>query len=364
MKLINEKKIRKVNRISSKESRLKNIFKILISNLIIVIHNLLFHCVYAAFDINVFIDNYLIKVLMFIIFVFLIIFTVKIIKMSKEEKKYTLEEMKELKRQKRVSGFEEIEKGKKINKNEKIDESTNYLNEEILKNHKFLESSILEKNNDELKNNIKNKRKKKKKVQKRREFVPKDNIIIKSKEEQEKKGEGLEKEDKSNNVSTILSDIRNNNKFEIQLNDDNIIENQKEESKGEKYKDKEDIELYNLISNKQKEKDKLNEKISNMMFGIQNDSIHNELDDIIYNYKKRNLKTKIDLKQKQKTQEARINLNGMINKIVELNEQKDCIEDKNLEKEISFEDIGREFQNELGEKTKIIFEENNNDNNR
>ncbi len=360
MKLINEKKIRKVNRISSKEKRLKNIFKILISNLIIVMHNLLFHCVYATFDINVFIDNYLIKVLMFIIFIFLIIFAVKIYKMSKEEKKYTLEEMKELKRQKKVAGFEEIEKGKKINKNEKIDESTNYLNEDILKNHKFVESSILEQNTEDLKNNLKNKRKKKKKIQKRRDVVPKDNIIIKSKEEQEIKNKGNAKEDKSNNVSTILSEIRNNNKFEIQLNEDNIDESKIDELKSEKDKSESNIELYNLISNKQKEKDKLNEKISNMMFGVQNDSIHNELDDIIYNYKKRNLKTKIDLKQKQKTQEARINLNGMINKIVELNEQKDGIEEKKIDAEVSFEDIGREFQDELGEKTKIIFEENNN----
>lgn len=356
MKLIKEKKINEINRINSKEKRLKNIFKILISNLIIVIHNLLFHCVYAAFDINVFIDNYLIKVLMFIIFIFLIIFAVKIYKMSKEEKKYTLEEMKELKRQKKVSGFEEIEKGKRINKNEKIDESTNYLNEEILKNHKFVESSILDQNNEKSKNNLKSKGKKKKKIQKRRDIVTKDNIIIKSKEEQETK----KKEDKSNNVSTILNDIGNNNKFEIQLNDDKTIESKIEESKSEKDKNENNIELYNLISNKQKEKDKLNEKISNMMFGIQNDSIHNELDDIIYNYKKRNLKTKIDLKQKQKTQEARINLNGMINKIVELNEQKDGIEEKKIDTKVSFEDIGKEFQNELGEKTKIIFEENNN----
>lgn len=360
MKLIKEKKINEINRIDSKEKRVKNIFKILISNLIIVMHNLLFHCVYAAFDINVFVDNYLIKVLMFIIFIFLIIFAVKIYKMSKEEKKYTLEEMKELKRQKKVSGFEEIEKGKRINKNEKIDESTNYLNEEILKNHKFVERSILDQNNEKSKNNLKSKGKKKKKIQKRRDIVTKDNIIIKSKEEQETKKKESEKEDKSNNVSTILNDIRNNNKFEIQLNDDKTIESKKEESKSEKDKNENNIELYNLISNKQKEKDKLNEKISNMMFGIQNDSIHNELDDIIYNYKKRNLKTKIDLKQKQKTQEARINLNSMINKIVELNEQKDGIEEKKIDTKVSFEDIGKEFQNELGEKTKIIFEENNN----
>ena len=360
MELIKEKKINEINRIDSKEKRVKNIFKILISNLIIVMHNLLFHCVYAAFDINVFVDNYLIKVLMFIIFIFLIIFAVKIYKMSKEEKKYTLEEMKELKRQKKVSGFEEIEKGKRINKNEKIDESTNYLNEEILKNHKFVESSILDQNNENLKNNLKTKRKKKKKIQKRRDIATKDNIIIKSKEEQETKKKESEKEDKSNNVSTILNDIRNNNKFEIQLNDDKTIESKKEESKSEKDKNENNIELYNLISNKQKEKDKLNEKISNMMFGIQNDSIHNELDDIIYNYKKRNLKTKIDLKQKQKTQEARINLNGMINKIVELGEQKNGIEEKKIDTKVSFEDIGKEFQNELGEKTKIIFEENNN----
>lgn len=360
MKLNKEKKINEINRINSKEKRLKNIFKILISNLIIVIHNLLFHCVYAAFDINVFIDNYLIKVLMFIIFIFLIIFAVKIYKMSKEEKKYTLEEMKELKRQKKVSGFEEIEKGKRINKNEKIDESTNYLNEEILKNHKFVERSILDQNNEKSKNNLKSKGKKKKKIQKRRDIVTKDNIIIKSKEEQETKKKESEKEDKSNNISTILNDIGNNNKFEIQLNDDKTIESKKEESKSEKDKNENNIELYNLISNKQKEKDKLNEKISNMMFGIQNDSIHNELDDIIYNYKKRNLKTKIDLKQKQKTQEARINLNSMINKIVELNEQKDGIEEKKIDTKVSFEDIGKEFQNELGEKTKIIFEENNN----
>lgn len=50
----------------------------------------------------------------------------------------------------------------------------------------------------------------------------------------------------------------------------------------------------------------------------------------------------------------------MINKIVELNEQKDGIEEKKIDTEVSFEDIGREFQDELGEKTKIIFEENNN----